>query len=187
MVLQVLNLSCVICSVNGPAEVKIRDEKLDKATIDVVVRPLVGTPGTKDKKHEYILRSIFESVIQSGLHPRTLIQIVSQVMEDDGSILATSINATTLALMDAGIPMKNVVTAVSCILDKNDEILVDPTLQEMENLQSAHTFAFDNTSSNLIFCDSSGIYSEEQYFNCYELCRAASFKVLAEIRDSVAK
>ncbi|CAJ0638311.1 11866_t:CDS:2, partial [Entrophospora sp. SA101] len=162
MVLQVLNLSCVICSVNGPAEVKIRDEKLDKATIDVVVRPLVGTPGTKDKKHEYILRSIFESVIQSGLHPRTLIQIVSQVMEDDGSILATSINATTLALMDAGIPMKNVVTAVSCILDKNDEILVDPTLQEMENLQSAHTFAFDNTSSNLIFCDSSGIYSEEQ-------------------------
>lgn len=34
--------------------------------------------------------------------------------------------------MDAGIPMKNVVTAVSCILDKNDEILVDPTLQEME-------------------------------------------------------
>uniref|UniRef100_U9TRS2 Exoribonuclease phosphorolytic domain-containing protein n=1 Tax=Rhizophagus irregularis (strain DAOM 181602 / DAOM 197198 / MUCL 43194) TaxID=747089 RepID=U9TRS2_RHIID len=37
--------SRVLCTVNGPAEVKLRDEKLDKATIDVVVRPLVGAPG----------------------------------------------------------------------------------------------------------------------------------------------
>ena len=37
--------SSVLCSINGPAEVKLRDEKLDKATIDVVVRPLVGTSG----------------------------------------------------------------------------------------------------------------------------------------------
>ena len=40
-----LGETSVLCSVNGPAEVKLRDEKLDKATIDVVVRPLVGPPG----------------------------------------------------------------------------------------------------------------------------------------------
>ncbi|CAG8751294.1 7857_t:CDS:2, partial [Funneliformis mosseae] len=106
--------SSVLCSINGPAEVKLRDEKLDKATIDVIVRPLVGTTGTKDRTHEYILRSTFENVIQAGLHPRTQIQIVSQVMMDDGSIVAAAINATTIALIDAGIPMKDLVAAVSC-------------------------------------------------------------------------
>ncbi|GBC09461.1 hypothetical protein RclHR1_08890006 [Rhizophagus clarus] len=175
----------VICSVNGPAEVKLRDEKLDKATIDVVVRPLVGTPGTKDKTHEYILRSTFEGVIQSGLHPRTQIQIVSQVMMDDGSIIAAAINATTMALIDAGIPMKDIVAAISCVISKDDQILLDPTLQEMENVKSFHTFAFNKTSSSLLFCESLGLFTDDQYFNCYEICNAAASAIFEKMREAV--
>ena len=37
--------STVLCSVTGPADVRIRDEKLDKATLDVIVRPAVGVAG----------------------------------------------------------------------------------------------------------------------------------------------
>ncbi|CAI2193756.1 19449_t:CDS:2, partial [Funneliformis geosporum] len=134
--------SSVLCSINGPAEVKLRDEKLDKATIDVLVKPLVGTT--------------------AGLHPRTQIQIVSQVMMDDGSIVAAAINATTIALINAGIPMKDLVAAVSCVVNKDDKILLDPTAQEMENAKSIHTFAFDRTSSTLLFCESLGLFTEEQ-------------------------
>lgn len=53
---------------------------------------LIESLGTKDKTHEYILRSTFESIVQSGLHPRTQIQIVSQVMVDDGSVSFTTNN-----------------------------------------------------------------------------------------------
>lgn len=35
----------VMCSVNGPMEVKIKDEKLDKATIQVIFKPLEGYGG----------------------------------------------------------------------------------------------------------------------------------------------
>jgi len=175
----------VLCSVNGPAEVKLRDEKLDKATIDVLVRPLVGAPGTKDKTHEYIIRSTFESVIQSGLHPRTQIQIVSQVMMDDGSIIAAAINATTMALIDAGIPMKDIVAAVSCVINNDDQILLDPTAQEMENVKSVHTFAFNKTSSSLLFCESLGLFTDDQYFNCYEICKVAAGQIFENIRDAV--
>ena len=75
-----------MCSVVGPAEVKLRDEKLDKATIEVVVRPLVGLPGIKDKAREQAIRETLEPLILSGLHPRTGIQIVIQTMKDDGSV-----------------------------------------------------------------------------------------------------
>jgi len=158
---------------------------LDKATIDVLVRPLVGAPGTKDKTHEYIIRSTFESVIQSGLHPRTQIQIVSQVMMDDGSIIAAAINATTMALIDAGIPMKDIVAAVSCVINNDDQILLDPTAQEMENVKSVHTFAFNKTSSSLLFCESLGLFTDDQYFNCYEICKVAAGQIFENIRDAV--
>lgn len=75
-----------MCSVVGPTEVKIRDERLDRAVIEVVARPLVGLPGVKDKALERNIRETLEPLILSGLHPRTGIQIVVQTMKDDGCV-----------------------------------------------------------------------------------------------------
>lgn len=36
------NVTKVICSVSGPMEVKPRDEIPDKATLELVVRPIAG-------------------------------------------------------------------------------------------------------------------------------------------------
>ncbi|CAG8696085.1 10220_t:CDS:2, partial [Racocetra persica] len=157
--------SAVVCSVNGPTEVKLRDEKVDKATIDVIFKPLVGLPGTKDKTHEYIIRSTVESVIKSNLYPRTLIQIVCQVMMDDGNILATAINATIFALMNAGVEMKDIAVAVACIVNQDGNILIDPKLREIEKAQSYHTFAFSKTTFGLLFCESTGLFTEQQIKN----------------------
>ncbi|CAG8440155.1 12119_t:CDS:2 [Acaulospora colombiana] len=174
--------SNVVCSINGPVEVKVRDEKLDKATIDVSFRPLIGT---KDKTNEFFLRSTLENVIQANLHPRTLIQIVCQVLMDDGSILAAAINATTLALINAGIPMTDIVVAVACAIDENGVILVDPKGQEIEKSQSFHTFAFNKASLNLLCCESLGLFTEQQYFDCYELSKNAARDIIEEIHKAI--
>lgn len=78
--------TCVLASVVGPVDVSIRDEKLDEATVEVVVRPASGVPGTKEKLVETTLRTSLESVILGGMMPRTLIQIVVQILKDDGSV-----------------------------------------------------------------------------------------------------
>jgi exosome complex component RRP46 len=67
-----------------------------------------------------------------------------------------------MALIDAGIPMKDIVAAVSCVVNKDDQILLDPTAQEMENAKSIHTFAFDKNSLSLLFCESLGLFTDEQ-------------------------
>ncbi|CAG8523505.1 6468_t:CDS:2 [Ambispora gerdemannii] len=177
--------SSVICSIYGPAEVKIRDEKLDKATIEVFVRPVIGTPGTKDKTDEFNLRTTFESVIMTGLHPRTLIQIVAQVKHDDGSILATAINATCLALIDAGVPMKAIITAVTCIVTQQGDVLVDPTSKEAEEAVSTHTFAFDSLFFNAVLCESNGIFTEKQFLESYVLCKSGANQIYEKIRESL--
>lgn len=41
-------------------------------------------------------------------------------------------NAACLALMDAGIPLKFLVAAVTCIVNSKDELIIDPEEREMK-------------------------------------------------------
>ncbi|GAA5813764.1 hypothetical protein MFLAVUS_007251 [Mucor flavus] len=179
--------TAVLCSVSGPIEVQIRDEKLDEATVEVVVRPATGTSSTKEKLMEGILRTAFEPIILGGMMPRTLIQIVVQIMKDDGCVLAASVNAITVALLDAGIPMKHMAAAITVMIDKDDELVLDPTTAELENAKSVHTFSFDNSHSKprVLLSDSEGVFSEEQYFSCHDLCYEAVDKVHGFLRVAV--
>jgi len=59
------------------------------------------------------IKSTFEPVIQTTLYPRSQIDIFVQVIQQDGGMLQACINGTTLALINAGIPMLDFVCAVS--------------------------------------------------------------------------
>ncbi|KAL1929938.1 hypothetical protein VTP01DRAFT_1092 [Rhizomucor pusillus] len=178
----------VLVSVVGPTEVTMRDEKLDEATVELVVRPAVGVSTTTERLWERYLRNAFEPVILGGLMPRTLVQIVVQILKDDGSVLAAAVNAISLALLDAGIPMKYMATAMSCMVDKNTkEIIMDPTAAELKNAASVHTFAFDsiNKSAHALLSDSIGDFIPDEYFACHDKCFEAAGKVHSFLRLSV--
>ena len=53
----------------------------------------------------------FSACLMSALFPNSTVVINLQVLSDDGSLLATCINAASLALVDAGIPMTGVLAA----------------------------------------------------------------------------
>ncbi|ORZ01517.1 ribosomal protein S5 domain 2-type protein [Syncephalastrum racemosum] len=177
----------VLASVVGPIEVPLRDEKLDESTVEVVVRPAVGIPTTKEKLFERILLEALEPMILGGVMPRTLVQIVIQINKDDGSVLSAAMNAATLALLDAGIPLKYMAAGVTCMIENNSkEIVMDPTSEELENASSVHTFAFDNSGEpHIALSDSSGDFSTDQYFACHDKCYNAVDKVHGFLRASV--
>ncbi|KAI8990987.1 ribosomal protein S5 domain 2-type protein [Mycotypha africana] len=178
----------VICSVSGPIDVQIRDEKLDESTIEVIVRPVKGVAATKEKLIETILRTTFEPIILGGMMPRTLIQIVVQILKDDGCILAAAVNAISLALLDAGIPLKHMAAAITVMVDgRSGELVLDPTLEELQNAKSVHTFAFNNiqTKAYILLSNSDGIFNEEEYFNCHDLSVDAADKVQSFLRMAV--
>ena len=58
-----------------------------------------------------IIASAFTSTLFTHLYPRSTIQVNLHVLSQDGSILAACLNAATLALVDAGIPMSDYVVA----------------------------------------------------------------------------
>lgn len=57
------------------------------------------------------LQRTFSEAILTQLHPRSEILITFHILSQDGSVLATCINACTLALIDAGVPMNDYVVA----------------------------------------------------------------------------
>ncbi|GLD99296.1 hypothetical protein PINS_up008014 [Pythium insidiosum] len=64
-------------------------------------------------EHSLAIKQIFEACIQTHLYPRSQIDVFVQVLHADGGELAASINAITLALIDAGIALNDFVVACS--------------------------------------------------------------------------
>ena len=75
-----------------------------------------GDRASKEVAH--MLRQTFESVILTRLFPRSEINIFVQVLQADGGVRNACINAATLALLNAGVPMRDYVVSCSAgVLD----------------------------------------------------------------------
>ncbi|KAJ1814587.1 exosome non-catalytic core subunit rrp46 [Coemansia sp. RSA 2599] len=177
----------LICGIYGPIEAKLYEEKIDRTHIDVKLRPAIGLPTTKDKWTESVIHKTFERNILGHLHPRTLVQINLQVKENDGSVDAAAINATTLALVDAGIPLKAMIASAACAVRKDGEVVVDPTEEEVQEALSVHTFAFSSVcpDENPVYVDSRGSFSTDQYDRCFDLCAMTVQRIFAFMRTAI--
>ncbi len=177
----------IVCSITGPTEVKIKDEKLDKATIKTIFKPLEGYGGMTERYHERLLRQVAEYAILTSMHPRTLIQICFQTLAANGSLTCAAVNALVLALVDAGVPTRSLFSAVACVISEDGQLLLDPTTEEIEQSRSSHVFAFDAIDYNVIACESLGNFTEEEYFACLDICQTAARTVISFIRTAIEK
>ncbi|KAF7491463.1 Exosome complex component RRP41 [Sarcoptes scabiei] len=85
------------------------------------------------------LNEIFETVIITELYPHSQIDIYLEVLQSDGSDFSACINAASLALIHAGIPMKDIVC--SCTAGyHNDIAMIDLNYNE-ESLFSIPTIS----------------------------------------------
>jgi exosome complex component RRP41 len=76
------------------------------------------------------IKSVLLSQSSMNSHGRTQIDVHIHVLQYDGGVMACAINAVTLALMDAGIPMLDFLVACHGVLYQGDTILLDASLLE---------------------------------------------------------
>lgn len=129
----------VLACVYGPREALQKSSVLqDRAVIHVQYSFASFSSGQrkerirKDRRLEEVaamIKETFEPIIHTHSAPRSEIRIDIQVLQSDGSAFAAAINATTLALVDAGIPITCYVAANSAIWT-NDQSVIDPTYLE---------------------------------------------------------
>ncbi len=79
-------------------------------------------PSRREIELSKVIREALEPVVMTEMFPRTSIDIFIEVISADGGTRTTSVTAASLALADAGIPMKDLVAAVA--VGKADGVLV---------------------------------------------------------------
>lgn len=112
-------------------------------------RPL-RPPGRREIGHGALGERALEKVIPSEVDFPYTIRLVSEVLESNGSTSQASICASTLALMDAGVPIKAPVAGVAMGLIKDGEhvsILTD--IQGMEDHLGDMDFKVAGTSEGV--------------------------------------
>ena len=86
-------------------------------------------------EQSHLLKKALSASILLHLYPKSKISVTVMVLADDGGRLEAAINASTLALIDAGIPLKDMVCACSAgrwNAGGSDEIVVDLNRREIQ-------------------------------------------------------
>ncbi|OAG41801.1 hypothetical protein AYO21_04036 [Fonsecaea monophora] len=111
----------VLCTVTGPREGRgQRDNNNAIVETDLNVAPFASSERRRrtrtDKQIQELqstISSSFQSHLFTHLYPRSLITISLHVLSLDGGLLVACLNAASLALVDAGVPMPSILAAVS--------------------------------------------------------------------------
>ena len=110
-----------------------------------------------------------------------------QIENDDGSILSVIMNALCLALMDAGVPMKGMFGAVSCVRNTEDqERHWDPTAEEEQKGDCQFVFVY-NSEKEMIYSDCSGEFDVDLYMLVLQKGRQVAVDLWAFFREAFEK
>ncbi len=128
----------VIAAVYGPREVHPRHlQKVSRAIVRYRYNMASFSveerkrPGPDRRSHEVskVSREALEPVILTHYFPRSVIDIFVEILQADAGTRTAGINAASVALADAGVPMKCLVS--SCAAGKVDgQIILDPMKDE---------------------------------------------------------
>lgn len=84
------------------------------------VRPMRG-PGRREVGHGYLAASAIRRVLPDNKSFPYIIRIVADMLESDGSTSMATICGSTMALMQAGVPIKNMVSGIAMGLLKSTQ------------------------------------------------------------------
>lgn len=79
-------------------------------------------PSRREVELSKVIRECFEPTVFVEYYPRTMIDVFIEVLQADGGTRCASITAASLALADAGIPMRDLV--VACAAGKAEDTIV---------------------------------------------------------------
>jgi exosome complex component RRP41 len=98
-----------------------------------------GGGDKRSKEMEHCIKSAFEGVLLLHLYPHSTITLNIHIISQDGSLLAACINASTLALIDAGIPMADYLVACTAASSASssaaDNASADDPLLDLNTLE----------------------------------------------------
>jgi exosome complex component RRP41 len=133
-----------------------------------------------------IARHVFENVVLVEQFPKTMIDVVTEVLQSDGGTRIAAITAASVALVDAGIPCKDLVCGVS-VGRINGELVVDVDKYEDNFGESDIPFVFSPRTGEILLFQADGMLTKKELVTAREWAWEASKKVHAKQVEALHK
>ena len=143
-------------------------------------------PSRRSTELSKVIREVFENVIIAESFPNTQIDIYIDVLQAEGGTRTASITAAAVALANAGIPMKDMVSAVSA--GKADEELLLDLGKAEDNLgQSDMPIALSHRNKEIMLLQMDGLLKKEEIEKILTMSEAAEEKLHELQAESLRK
>ena len=141
--------------------------------------------GRREYGHGALVEKALESVIPSVEDFPYAIRVVSEVLSSNGSTSQGSICGTTLALMDAGVPIKAPVAGISCgLIQDGDDFTTFIDIQGVEDFHGEMDFKVAGTKAGITAIQmdlkNDGL-KHEIVKEAFKITREARFQILDEV------
>jgi exosome complex component RRP41 len=183
----------VIASVFGPQELHPKHlQESERAVIkmrynmapfsvDDRMRP---GPNRRAKEIGLVAKRALQPAINLEAFPKAGIDISMEVVESDGGTRVTGINAAALALADAGIPMKGIVSATAAGVVE-DEVVLDVNGVEDKKGNADIPIAVINGGDEITLLQMDGDISRSTLDSCLEMARKGCSDLYEQQRETL--
>jgi len=186
----------ILCGVYGPREcIPRHDASPYRAIVKVryMMSPFCSLeehgrsgPSRRSSELSKVIREAFENVIIAERFPNTQIEVYIDVLQADGGTRTASITAAAVALANAGIPMKDMVSAVA-VGKAAGHIVADLNKTEDNFGQSDMPIAFSNKDRRILLFQMDGLLTRDEIAQMVDLADEASVKVHEKQVDALKR
>ncbi len=176
----------IICGVYGPKECIPKHEANPyKAIVKCryMMSPFASLeehgrsgPSRRSTELSKVIKEVFENLIVVKDFPNTQIEVYLDVLQADGGTRTASITVASVALANAGIPMKDMVSAVA-VGKGGDELLVDLGKLEDNFGQSDMPLAISARDKDLLLVQMDGLLTREEIEKILKMAEESTEKI----------
>lgn len=188
----------VVAAVYGPREVHPRHlqnpsmaiikYRYNMAPFSVEERKRPG-PDRRSIEISKVSREAIEPVVMKELFPRSGIDIFVEVLQADAGSRTACLNAASVALVDAGVPMRGMITSVA--VAKVDGVLVLDPMKEEDNFGEADIpFAFlirGGRIESIALLQMDGNLTRNEVLQALQLAKKGAMEIYRLQRDAIMR
>jgi len=183
----------VLAAVHGPREIPQRHLLLpDRAIIRCRYHMLSFStherkspvPTRREIELSKVIREALEPVVMSETFPRTAIDVFIEIINADGGTRTAAVTAASLAIADAGIPMKDMVVGVA--VGKVEGVLV-LDIDEAEDMfgQADMPVAIAPSLGLVTLLQLNGVLTKEEFSEALRLAFVGANQVYEKAREAL--
>lgn len=143
-------------------------------------------PSRRDNEISMVMRYALEPAVFLERYPRAAIDVYAEILEADGGTRTACVNAASVALVDAGIPMRGLVS--SCAVGKIDgNIILDLGDYEDKEGQADLPVAYMPKMEKVTLLQMDGILTAQEFEECLNLAIDGCNQIYEIQREALKK